>query len=162
MEVERPSVSALDDLVDLWVDLAADQRAVGSHLHADRNRERVREALAGRVAVGGAFVARDDAGLVGFVTFYPESETYAQDCTRGIVENLYVVPDRRGEGIGERLLGAAEAALEAGGAEAVALEALADNDRARRFYERHGYRQHRIEFERRLSDEDETDTSEGE
>jgi GNAT superfamily N-acetyltransferase len=163
MDVERPSVSAVDDLVDLWVALAADQRAVGSHLYAERNRDRIREALAGRVTVGGAFVARDeDRRLVGFVTFYPESETYAQDRTRGIVENLYVVPERRGEGVGTRLLHAAEDALAAGGADAVALEALAANDRARRFYAQHGYTPHRIEFERAVAADDETDTNHGE
>lgn len=168
MEIERPSVSALDTLVDLWVALAADQRAVGSHLHAERNRKAIREALAGRIAVGGAFIAHEpaategtDPAIRGFVTFYPESETYEQDCTRGIIENLYVVPDRRGEGIGSRLLEAAEAALADGGADAVALEALAANERARDFYNRHGYSPHRIEFERRLHDERETDTNQG-
>jgi ribosomal protein S18 acetylase RimI-like enzyme len=158
MEIERPSVADVDALVDLWVDLADGQRSFGSHLRADANREAIRESLARRVVARGCFVARDPEP-VGFVTFYPESETYERDCSRGIVENLYVAPERRGEGVGTALLRAAESALADGGADVVALEVLADNDRGREFYARRGYRSHRVELERPI--ERETDTSEG-
>jgi ribosomal protein S18 acetylase RimI-like enzyme len=158
MEIERPSVADVDALVDLWVDLADGQRSFGSHLRADANREAIRESLARRVVARGCFVARDPEP-VGFVTFYPESETYERDCSRGIVENLYVAPERRGEGVGTALLRAAESALADGGADVVALEVLADNDRGREFYARRGYRSHRVELERPV--ERETDTSEG-
>ncbi|MFC7236399.1 GNAT family N-acetyltransferase [Halosegnis marinus] len=158
MELERPTVSSLDDLVDLWVDLAAGQRAFGSHLLAEGNREAIRDALSRRIVAGGCLVARDP-DPVGFVTFYPESQAYGQDRERGVVENLYVVPARRGEGIGTELLRAAETALAEGGADAVALEVLADNDAARSFYAERGYDAHRIEMERPV--ERETDTNEG-
>ncbi|PSQ24966.1 GNAT family N-acetyltransferase [Halobacteriales archaeon QS_9_67_17] len=152
----------MDALAELWIDLAADQQAHGSHLLAAANRASIRESLAQRVVSGGVFVAREDADggdILGFVTFYPESGGYEQDTDRGVVENLYVVPGRRGEGIGSDLLTAAENALADGGMEAVTLDAMVANEAARRFYRRHGYEPHRVEFERRL--ERETDTNEG-
>jgi GNAT superfamily N-acetyltransferase len=69
---------------------------------------------------------------------------------RGIVRDLYVVSGRRGEGIGSRLLDHAEATLRDRGVDVVAVEAVAGNDDAVRFYERRGYRPHRIEFEREV------------
>lgn len=158
MEIERPSVADVDTLVDLWVALADGQRSFGSHLHADANRDPIRETLSRRIVAGGCLVARDSE-TIGFVTFYPESETYDRDCSRGVIENLYVVPAYRGEGIGTSLLRAAESSLADAGVEVVSLEVLADNERAREFYGQRGYDLHRIELERSV--ERETDTSEG-
>ena len=145
----------LDALADLWVDLAVEQREHGSHLHAAANRATIRESLARHLVVDGLLVARD-GGPVGFVAFDRESSGYDRTVDRGVVRNLYVVPERRGEGIGSRLLEAAETALAEAGVDRVALEALASNDDGRRFYERHGYRDHRVELEKRV----ETDTRE--
>lgn len=92
--------------------------------------------------------------LLGFVGFSLERDGYERECTRGTVTNLFVRSDRRGEGIGSALLGAAERALAEAGADAVALEALADNDRARAFYDSRGYDAHRIEFRKEVGDEE--------
>jgi ribosomal protein S18 acetylase RimI-like enzyme len=147
--VEPGRIDDVDAVVDLWVDLAAGQRAFDSHLLAERNRTAVREAIARRAVEGGLLVARDPAGeVVGFVTFALRSSTYEADVTRGIVENIYVEPDRRGEGVGSALLGEAEARLAEEGATAVTLEVMADNEAARRFYRRHGYASHRVELEK--------------
>ncbi|MFC7007667.1 GNAT family N-acetyltransferase [Halalkalicoccus salilacus] len=87
--------------------------------------------------------------------FSIERRLYVVSATRGTVHNLYVVPERRGEGIGSALLEAAETELAADGADRICLEALVGNEEARRFYENNGYGPHRIEFEKRV----ETDNS---
>lgn len=156
MNVESPGIDAADELTELWVDLAADQRAYGSHLRVEENREVARESLLRHALTGGLLVAREDDDILGFVSFYPEGGSFEQDVQRGIIENIYVVPERRGEGIGSELLAAAEERLTEEGADVLALEALADNEAAIRFYERHGYGGHRVELER------ETDTKERE
>ena len=145
----------LDTIADLWVTLAAEQRRHGSHLHSAANRETARESLARHLVVGGLAVARDD-GIVGFVSYEREMAGYDRSSDRGVVHNLYVVPYRRNEGIGSRLLDAAESDLADSGVDRVSLEALAANEAGRRFYERHGYRPHRVELEKRV----ETDTKE--
>ncbi|ELZ99308.1 GNAT family N-acetyltransferase [Haloferax sulfurifontis] len=175
MRVSSAAFSDLDDLADLWVELAADQRAFGSHLRADANRTPIREALARHVAADGVLVAREGdsaggteggtegetgagsdteaagaGGLVGFVMFDIEAGAYEQDVTRGMIRNLFVRPSSRDAGVGTRLLEAAENALGAAGADTVALDVLAANDAARRFYRRHGYRPHRVELEKSM------------
>ncbi|RDZ34594.1 MULTISPECIES: GNAT family N-acetyltransferase [Haloferax] len=168
MRVSSAAFSELDDLVELWVELAADQRASGSHLRAEANRTPIREALARHVAADGVLVARegdvsnggtevgssaedaDADGLVGFVMFDIEAGAYEQDATRGMVRNLFVRPAYRDAGVGTRLLAAAENALADAGVDAVALDVLADNEAARRFYRRHGYRPHRVELEKSM------------
>ncbi|MFC7325589.1 GNAT family N-acetyltransferase [Halorubrum rutilum] len=150
--VAPATVDDVDDVTDLWIALAEGQRRHGSTLLAEPNRTAVREWVARSVVTGELLVARDgDDGPIGFVGFALDREGYERDRVRGTVSNLFVVPERRGEGIGADLLDAAERALAAAGAEAVALEALADNDRARAFYADRGYDLHRVELTKSLS-----------
>jgi ribosomal protein S18 acetylase RimI-like enzyme len=156
-EIAEPSPSAADAVADLWVALARGQRAHDSHLLAEPNRTRVRERLARYAATGQLLVARSSGGerrIVGFVMFVTRTDQYEVDRQRGLVENLYVVPDRRGEGIGSALLARAERRLREAGADIVSLEAMADNEAARRFYRRHGYEPHRVKLEKQTDAED--------
>ncbi|WP_336133787.1 GNAT family N-acetyltransferase [Natronomonas amylolytica] len=137
-----------ETMADLWVALAADQRAYGSHLDPEANRDRMVEVMLQQVVADTAFVARDGDRIVGFVTFGRESETFEQDLVRGQIHNVFVREGRRGEGIGTDLLSAAEERLVAMGVDSIALQAMATNERARAFYHRHGYRPHRIELEK--------------
>ena len=136
-------------------------------LRAEANRGTVREWVAQSVVTGELLVARDpdsatetggeggrDPDPVGFVGFSLERGDYERDAVRGTVSNIYVTPERRGEGIGAALLDAAERALEGAGADHVALEALAANDRAREFYADNGYDPHRVELTKPLGDDD--------
>ena len=164
MRVAVAEMSDLDVLADLWVELAQGQRAFGSHLSADANRAVVRASVARHVTFGGVLVAREETNpdtaspettddVLGFVTFEVETGTYEQDVTRGTVSNLFVRPDRRDEGIGSRLLDAAEERLRDTGADVVSLDVMAANESARRFYRRHGYRPHRIELEKSIQND---------
>jgi ribosomal protein S18 acetylase RimI-like enzyme len=157
LSIRPATVSDTDAVADLWVDLAEGQRAHGSNLRTTENRERIRESIGRHAVSGGVVVAASADRIVGFVTFSMERRLYATTIERGVIHNLFVVPDRRGDGIGSRLLTAAESGLAAEGAEAVSLETLAANDAARRFYGRHGYEAHRVEFEKRV----ETDNPSG-
>lgn len=95
----------------------------------------------------------NDGGIVGFVTFGVESGRYDLDVTRGVVYNLFVRERYRDAGVGSRLLSAAESSLADAGVDVVSLEAMAANEDARRFYERHGYRPHRVELEKPIRGE---------
>ena len=136
-----------ETLATLWVRLAEDQQAYGSHLLPDKNREQIRETIVRHIVSNTLFVARDD-GIVGFVMFTIETAGYRQNRVRGIIENIYVDPEYRDAGLGGRLLETAETELVERGADTVALEVLAGNEDARRFYRRHGYEPHRVELEK--------------
>ncbi|MFC5134149.1 MULTISPECIES: GNAT family N-acetyltransferase [Haloferacaceae] len=179
--IVAPSVDDVDAITDRWVSLARDQRRHGSTLLASENRPTVREWVARSVVTGELLVARDgeedgtgggddetgdeeavteedkedgSGTIVGFVAFSIERDGYERDCTRGVVSNLFVSPERRGEGIGSALLAAAERELDEAGADAIALEALADNGRARSFYVDRGYDLHRVELRKEIADEE--------
>ena len=152
-----------DALAALWVELADGQRRHGSHLRAAPNHDRIRQAMLQHAVTDTVLVARKqvtDGGVsddeemagdvVGFVTFGRESEEYTQDLVRGIVHNIYVREGDRGVGVGAALLSAAERILDERGADAVALQAMAANEAARRFYRRNGYEAHRVELEKSL------------
>lgn len=150
VSIDSAVLADVDALVELWVRLARDQRDHDSHLRPEANRTPVRASVAHHIVGDGLFVAREDDGgdIVGFVMCGLEQGDYEQTVTRGMVHNLFVVPSYRGRGVGSALLERAEAALAAFGADVFALEAMADNADARRFYERHGYRTHRVELEK--------------
>jgi ribosomal-protein-alanine N-acetyltransferase len=86
-------------------------------------------------------VAEDDGGaIIGYAGL-------AAAGGQADVQTIAVAPERQGQGVGAALL--TELLDEAGrrGAEAVFLEVRADNDRARRLYERFGF--HRVGLRRR-------------
>lgn len=152
MDIEPPRTDEVDELTDLWVDLANDQRRYGSRLLPGENREQIRDAIAHHVVAGGLLVARAP-DIVGFVMFAPETGRYKQDADRGVIQNLYVHPDRRNEGIGTALLDRAESILASAGVDVVTLDAMAANESARRFYQRKGYDVHRVELEKRVEND---------
>ncbi len=135
------------DVTDLWIRLADGQRKHDSHILPEANRTAIRESVA-RHAVGDTLVVARDDGLIGFAMVTVETGAFEQDCTRGVVENLYVVPERRSEGVGTALLDAAEATLWDRDVDVVSLEVMAENRQAREFYRRRGYDPHRIELEK--------------
>lgn len=57
-----------------------------------------------------------------------------------LLDELYVVPAVRGHGLGTALLQAAEEVVRARGGELLEINVDGDDADARRFYERHGYR----------------------
>lgn len=158
VEIYAAEPGDADAVAELWVALAAGQREHGSHLRAAQNRTQIREHVAREAASDRVLLAREsgeqssERALVGFVTFRIGSGRYELDRTQGILENLYVEPDHREEGIGSRLLEAAENRLHDRGADVVVLEAMADNEQAREFYRQHGYEPFRVTFERTLGE----------
>ncbi len=93
------------------------------HGHTDDEiRVHVRETLIGREET---WLASDGDGVVAMMALKP-----------GWVDQLYVAPERLGEGIGRRLL---DVAKEQAGNDGLQLWTFQINDRARRFYERNGF-----------------------
>jgi len=153
MEITQPQPSAVDRLAAYWVALATDQRQYGSRLLADENRQAVAETISRHIVADELLVAREDDELLGFVMYTLEDGRYVQNEQTGMIVNLYVRPDWRNDGVGSKLLAAAEAELAADGAETVSLEVLAANDDARRFYRRHDYRPHRVELAKSMEND---------
>jgi len=67
-----------------------------------------------------------------------------------LLEELYVVPGRRGHGLGSALLAAAEAVIRQRGGELLEINVDGEDVDARRFYERHGYANHEPGSEEQL------------
>lgn len=156
MRVEPATTADVDTLTEQWVALCDDQREHGTHLLADANRTAARSVLAQRVATDQVLVARDDATIAGFVTYYIEDGLYAEDATRGTIENVYVAPEHRNQGVGTRLLDAAERELEERGADVLNIAAMAQNTAARRLYESRDYTTHRVVMEKSTRNDNHT------
>lgn len=147
VDIQVADADDADAVVEMWLTLAESQRQYGSHIPADPNHTQIRESALRHITGEQLLVARTDRRC-GFVMFTVEQGTFEQDVTRGIVENLYVRPEYRSEGVGSELLAAAEQRLDERGADTVALNVMADNEAARQFYRRHGYVPHRLEVEK--------------
>ena len=153
MEIERPTVDDIEELTELWVALAREQRRHGTHILPEANRSVIGETLTRHALAGEAFVARGRNSILGFVTFERTADQFQTNVDRGVVQNLFVKPSYRDAGVGALLLDRAEADFEASGVEVVSVEVMAANEAARRFYDRRGYDPHRVVLEKRLQDE---------
>lgn len=81
----------------------------------------------------------DEASIVGYVFVLPERLTLIWDAA--VINELYVAPAYRGSGVADRLLSAAVeyAADQSLPLERIVLDVDPANERARRFYARHGF-----------------------
>lgn len=92
-----------------------------------------------RLLAGGsvlALISGSPAHAVALLTLRPN---VWYDGPVALLDELYVAPERRGQGIGSALLAAAEAVVIQRGAEVLEINVDGEDTDARRFYERHGY-----------------------
>lgn len=80
------------------------------------------------------------AGAVAYGAFIPPTGSQGPARGDGYVQALYVRPAYMGQGAGSALLQAAEEGLRAMGYRTAFLYVLDTNEKARRFYEKQGYR----------------------
>lgn len=95
---------------------------------------RLRRLLAGGEVI--ALLAGDPAVAVALLTLRPN---VWYEGPVALLDELYVVPELRGRGLGSTLLKAAEAMTRERGGEILEINVDGDDIDARRFYERHGY-----------------------
>ena len=80
-----------------------------------------------------------DGVVAGFVSFGPCEAVDREPEGTGIVMALYVDPPAQGAGVGTALLDAALESMRAEGLSSAVLWVFRENERARRFYARHGW-----------------------
>ena len=98
-----------------------------------------------------AFLAEEDGRPVGYVVgFYDEPHFMWSTGRVGHIDSFYVLPGLRGRGVGRMLMEAAYSRMRQAGATTVALEMVANNAVARRFYEREGFTTTFVQMHRRL------------
>jgi len=81
------------------------------------------------------FVCEEDGAVVAFVGSFPSRDPDAE----GELGEIYALPEAWGKGVGQSLMAACLAALQERGYADAILWVLADNPRARAFYEREGW-----------------------
>lgn len=85
------------------------------------------------------FLAEDDAGrALGFVQLFP-SFTSVEARRLWVLNDLYVAPEGRGQGVGRALMNAAREHAVRTGAKRLTLETMDDNPTAWKLYESLGY-----------------------
>jgi GNAT superfamily N-acetyltransferase len=97
--------------------------------------KRLERLLAGGQVI--ALLAGDPAVAVALLTLRPN---IWYDGPVALLDELYVTPKLRGRGFGSVLLASAETVTRQRGGELLEINVDSDDTAARRFYERHGYR----------------------
>jgi ribosomal protein S18 acetylase RimI-like enzyme len=103
---------------------------------------------------GTIFLAELDGEFVGFVGCLVKEDDAVQetpDSNRyGYIVDIYVDPCHRSLGVAQRLLATAESHLAKTGVTRLRLNVLANNLTARRAYERYGFQQYEVLYEKRI------------
>jgi ribosomal protein S18 acetylase RimI-like enzyme len=127
--------------VSTVVDLQQEFYAAGGYPFDRGVAERaVRELVSDR-SRGRLFIIEDQGKVVGYlaVTFGFTLEFGGRDA---FIDELYVTPSARGQGLGTKALGLAEEACREDGIRAIHLEVEFKNESAKRLYAKHGYAEH--------------------
>lgn len=96
-------------------------------------------------------VAVRDSEVIGYAYANVEGFDYmALRGPAGVLQDIVVDPDHRGQGIGRKLLDATLVALEARGVPRVVLSTAEQNDSAQRLFARAGFRRTMVEMTREL------------
>lgn len=90
------------------------------------------------IRTGRTLVAEVDGAVVGMAVYGPHDDDL-------VLWKLYVLPEHHGKGVGHRLLETVVARAEELGHRRLSVSVVEGNDRALRFYERHGFRETRRE-----------------
>lgn len=95
-------------------------------------------------------IAESDGMAVGYITGRTVVEPRRMLPARGIVEDWYVNPAHRGQGIGSALLKEIEERFRSAGCEVIESGTWASNERARRAHDSLGFQEIRIIYRKRL------------
>ena len=121
--LEQAGVEDAQGVAELY--LQARREALGAIPPVFGSDERVLTWLATRIRNGeDCWITRDESGISAFMLLEP-----------GWLDQLYVRPDRIGEGLGSRLVERAKVLMPDG----LKLWTFQSNVRAHKFYERHGF-----------------------
>jgi len=150
--IRRIDSTELDLLEPLWNALREHHSSVTPHLGEPRPRreswQRRRRQYAAWLAGSEAFalLAQRSGAPVGYAMVHVRegSPTWPVGERAGELETLSVVPEERSRGTGSALLQAVRSELAARGIAEVSLLAIAGNEQAIRFYERHGFSTHAL------------------
>lgn len=104
---------------------------------------RARKACRSRI-----FVAEDDTCVVACLACELREDVLEQDPLYVCITDMVVTASRRGQGIGRRLMAAAEDFAREHGARTIAVTALSSNSSAQSIYRRLGFQEGAVTFER--------------
>ena len=134
-DLRRCGPAGLDDLLPL---VAAYHGFEGIRSSAEDRREAVGRLL-GDPALGAIWRIEQSGALIGYIAlcFGYSIEFGGRDA---FIDEFFLVPDARGQGIGGRVLEAVKAEAAADGILALHLEVAEENAAAQRLYAAHGFR----------------------
>jgi ribosomal protein S18 acetylase RimI-like enzyme len=151
VRITRAGAERIDELEHLWKGLQEYHRSVDPGLRripprtSDDSWPRRRAKYAEWLRHPEAFVvvaddARSPVGYALVSIHEPADDTHVTRERWAELQSLSVVPERRGAGIGTRLMEHVYVELRAAEIEEMAIGVIATNERAMRFYERQGFR----------------------
>jgi GNAT superfamily N-acetyltransferase len=132
---DGPAILALADRLHAFGPTTRDAAEI-----TQRERAALSDALSHASSASSLLVAERPLVGVAGVMLLDERRDYFTNDRHGHVSILAVARDAEGQGIGAALLAAAEEWARANGFTRLTLSVFAENDRARRFYERQGWR----------------------
>jgi len=156
IEIYECEVEDVDDSVKkLWLGLAREMFEIErlilpSEANGDKWVEFVREGLAsGRNLL---LIAKSDNAVVGFA-FASIFRNYPLEVSRtiGVIDDVYVLPEFRGKGIGKKLAMECLNKMEAAGVKTVTLQVFTENKVAIKLYEKLGFKTYRYGMKKQIT-----------
>lgn len=98
----------------------------------------------------GMFVCEIDSEIVGWSWLRIHENEFFKEGAYGELNEIYIVPEWQGKGVGKVLIRHADAWFRNNGVKIVRVEALAANEKALVFYRNHGFKPNYISLQKEL------------
>ncbi len=155
LKIRKAKKDDLDEIVRMWYSLASThQEMMRGYELAEDCREKWRNFIEDGLEKEGmcTFVAEKENNLVGFLNVViRERMGIFEDIYVGMILDVFVKEEKRGEGVGTRLTKEAERWIKNKGVKIAVLTVSPENERAVEFWEEAGYETYLLKKRKKLS-----------
>ncbi len=155
LNIRKAKEDDLDEIVNMWYSLASThQDMMRGYELAEDCREKWRRFVKDGLKKAGmcTFVAEKQRKIVGFLNVViRERMSIFEDTHVGMILDVFVKEERRGEGVGTQLTNRAEKWIKEKGVNIAVLTVSPENERAEKFWEEAGYETYLLKKRKKIS-----------
>jgi ribosomal protein S18 acetylase RimI-like enzyme len=145
---EKADIEAIISLIPRFSDFELPEWRKPEDITNKTNKQ-MQEVLNNSSAEEELFIAEENEKVIGFILLQTRKDFFTGE-SQGYISDIAVKKEYEGNGVGRLLLGKAEEWARGKGYQLIVLHTLIGNERAKRIYEKFGFKKDNIQYAKKL------------